>query len=258
MEFAAAVGALLLLLFVTLGVIATTKAVRAVGRGMERASAEVRRTVDTTALRARSARFGPVGELARTRLELRTSIDSTRKELAAARTGDASLEEAIGLLDRLHEHARVLDREMGALMDHEPDRARVAARLPELRERTAEIRHSADSLRFAAQDRARRHHADELDGLREQIALESGALRHWDPPQGAPTDGAPGVPPGGPVGGLAGGPAGGPVAAPGPGHGPVPGAAHGSGPGQPGGGLRPPRPGEGLGLRKDAPPHNAT
>ncbi|MBW1601059.1 hypothetical protein JJV70_02855 [Streptomyces sp. JJ66] len=186
MEFAAALGVLFLLLFVTLGVIATIKAVRAVGRGMERASTEVRRTIDTTALRARSAQFGPVGELARTRLELRNSVDSTRRELAAARDGDDALTEALGLLDRLHEHARVLDREMGALMDREPDRARIAVRLPELRERAAGIRQSADSLRFAAQDRARRHHADELDGLREQIAIESGALRHWDPPQDAP------------------------------------------------------------------------
>ncbi|WP_219091548.1 hypothetical protein [Streptomyces sp. JJ38] len=187
MEIAVAVGALIFLVLVTLGVIATTKAVRAVGRGVERASTEVRKTIDNTALRARSAQFGPAGELARTRLELRTSIESTRRELALGQPGDASLAEAVALLDRLHEHARGLDREMGALMDREPDRARIAARLPELRGRAEEIRQSADSLRFAAQDRARRHQAEELGSLREQIALESGALRHWEqPPAQAP------------------------------------------------------------------------
>ncbi|WP_431780310.1 hypothetical protein [Streptomyces chumphonensis] len=183
MEIAVAVVSLIFLALVVLGAIATVKAARAVRGGVQRTTTEVRRTIDTTALRARSAQFGPVGELARARLELRSSIDSTRRELTAARSGDSSLAEAAALLDRLHEHALGLDREMGALMDREPDRARIAAQLPELRSRAQEIRESADSLRFAAQDRARRHQGEELGTLRDQIAIESGALRHWDPPQ---------------------------------------------------------------------------
>ncbi|MEE1928412.1 hypothetical protein V1J52_09440 [Streptomyces sp. TRM 70351] len=183
MEVAAAVGALLLVLFVTFGVLFTVRTVRAVHRRVERAGQEVRRTIDTTTLRAKAVQPGPVGQLARTRLELRGSIDSTRRELDAAAPGDASLAEAAALLDRLHEHARGLDGEMGSLMDREPDRARVAARLPDLRERAEELRQSADSLRFAVQDRTRRHQTEELGALREQIALESGALRHWERPQ---------------------------------------------------------------------------
>ncbi|WP_340561568.1 hypothetical protein [Streptomyces sp. GSL17-111] len=191
MEIAVSVVSLIFLAFVVLGVIATVKAVRAVRSGVRRTTTEVRKTIDTTALRARSAQFGPVGELARARLELRSSIDSTRRELTAASPGDPSLAEAAALLDRLHEHARGLDREMGALMDREPDRARITAQLPELRSRAQEIRESADSLRFAARDRARRHHGEELGALRDQIAIESGALRHWDPPQQPLTEPAP-------------------------------------------------------------------
>ncbi|UGY91395.1 hypothetical protein [Streptomyces gobiensis] len=183
MEIAAVLVGLLFLLFVTLGVVAAVKAVRAVGRGVERAGLEVRRSIDGTALKAKSAQPGPVGQVARARLELRSSIDSTRRELAAAAVHDPSLSEAMGLLDRLHDHARVVDRELGALMDREPDKARIAARLPEVQERVAGIKQSADSLRHAAQDRAQRYDAEELAALREQIEIESGALRHWTPPQ---------------------------------------------------------------------------
>lgn len=184
MEFVIAVVALLFVLFVVLGVIAAVKTVRAVERGVERTGAQVRRTVEETALKARSAQPGPVGELARTRLELRSSIDGTRRALEAGVARDPSLSEALGLLDRLHDHARQLDGELRLLMEREPDRARVAQRLPEARERVARIRESADSLRFAAQDRAREHDAEGLAALRDQIEVESGALRHWERPDG--------------------------------------------------------------------------
>lgn len=166
----------------TLGVVATVKAARAVGRKVEQAGVEARRGIDDTVLKVKAAQPGPVGQLARTRLELRSSLDSARRELESAAVRDSSLAEALGLLDRLHDHARELDRELGALMTHEPDRARIATRLPEARAQMAAIKQSADSLRHAAQDRARRYDADGLDSLREQIAIESGALRHWTPP----------------------------------------------------------------------------
>jgi len=188
-EFVIGLLALLFVLFVTLGAIAAVKTARAVKRGVERAGGQVRRGVEETALRARSAQPGPVGELARVRLELRASIDGTRRALEAGVQRDPSLSEAVGLFDRLQEHARQLDGELRLLMEREPDRDRVAARLPEARERADRIRASADSLRFAAQDRARRHGEDELAALSEQIELEAGALRHWI----APEAGTPGI-----------------------------------------------------------------
>jgi hypothetical protein len=131
-----------------------------------------------------------VGELARQRLELRSSIDGTRRALESDVTRDPSLQEALGLLNRLHEHARQLDGEMRLLMDREPDKARARSLLPELRERVATIKESADSLRFAAQDRASRLDAEGLAPLREQIEIESGALRHWHGERPGPLQGA--------------------------------------------------------------------
>ena len=179
MEFVIGLLALLFVLFVTLGVIAAVRTVRAVKRGVDKAGDQVRRTVEDATLRARGAQSGPVGEMARLRLELRASIDSTRRALEAGAQHDPSLSEAVGLLDRLHDHARQLDGELRLLMEREPDRARVAARLPEARERAERIRASADSLRFAAQDRARRYDEDGLAALSEQIEIEAGALRRW-------------------------------------------------------------------------------
>ncbi|HWM38728.1 MAG TPA: hypothetical protein VNS49_16570 [Streptomyces sp.] len=178
-EVVIGVMALLFVLFVTFGVIAAVRVTRAVQRGVERTGTQVRRTVEETALRARSAQPGPVGELARKRLELRSSIDGTRRALESDVTRDPSLQEALGLLNRLHDHARQLDGELQLLMEREPDKGRTAALLPEVRERVARIKESADSLRFAAQDRARQHDVEGLGALREQIEIESGALRHW-------------------------------------------------------------------------------
>ncbi|MBB1243330.1 hypothetical protein GL263_07090 [Streptomyces durbertensis] len=181
MEIAGVVFALIMLFVMTFVVIAVVRAARAVGRGVERAGEQVRRGIDETSIRVRAAQPGAVGQAARLRLELRGSVDTARAELTASARQDSSLREALTLLDQLHDHARVLDRELGALTEREPDRVRIAERLPELRERAQEIRQSADALRFAAQDRARRHHSEGLAALREQIDIETGALRHWTP-----------------------------------------------------------------------------
>lgn len=203
MEYVIGVVALLFVMCVVLGVYLTVRTVRAVKSGVERTGAQVRRTVEETTLKAKSAQPGPVGELARLRLELRRSIDGTRAALEPAAAADPSLQEALGLLDRLHGHARQVDGELRLLMDREPDRARVAGQLPGARERVTHIRQSADSLRFAAQDRARSLDTDGLAALREQIDIESGALRGWqDAPRravGGTSDAA------GAAGGTAGG-----------------------------------------------------
>lgn len=89
-------------------------------------------------------------------------------------------------------HGHELDDELKRL-EAEPDRQRIAAVMPDLRERTAQITQAADSLRWAARDRARRFAEDDLSHLSAQIDVESGALRDWsrapadDLPHATPT-----------------------------------------------------------------------
>jgi hypothetical protein len=184
-ETAGLIVFLVFLIFASLAVVATVRTARAVKRrvrdGIERGSAQARRVVEDNRLRARSFSMpGTAGELARLRLGLRTSLDSTFRAVEEGRGKDASLGEAAGLLARLNDHARALDGEM-RLLEGEPDRARVQARLPDLAERAHRITHCADSLRWAAQDRARHFAADDLAALSREIDLESTALRHWPP-----------------------------------------------------------------------------
>ncbi|GGW28930.1 hypothetical protein AB0E64_09580 [Streptomyces caelestis] len=179
MEAVIAVFALLFVLFLGLGVYATVRVVGAAKRGVDRGITQARRTVEDHTLRAKSfAQPGTAGELAQLRLKLRTSMRATQDALHAAVAEDDSLKESLGLFERLSAHGHELDGELKRL-ESEPDRTALAERLPELRERTERITHSADSLRWAARDRVRRFADDDLDSLSAQIDLESGALRHW-------------------------------------------------------------------------------
>ncbi|WP_105974489.1 hypothetical protein [Streptomyces geranii] len=187
MEAAVAVVALLFLLFVVLGVYATVKVVGAAKRGVDRTITQARRTVEDTTLRAKSfAQLGPAGEVAQLRLKLRTSMRSTQDALHAGVAEDESLKESLGLFERLSAHGHELDAELKRL-ESEPDRTTLAARLPDLRERTDQITQAADSLRWAARDRAHRFANDDLDSLRTQIDVEAGALRHWTTAEPTPT-----------------------------------------------------------------------
>ncbi|GCB49483.1 hypothetical protein [Streptomyces sp. NL15-2K] len=179
MEAVIAVFALLFVLFVVLGAYATVKAVGAAKRGVDRTITQARRTVEDHTLRAKSfAQLGPAGEIAQLRLKLRTSMRATQDALHAGVGEDESLKESLGLFERLSAHGHELDAELRRL-ESEPDRATLAERLPSLRERTERITQSADSLRWAARDRARRFADDDLDSLSAQIDVEAGALRHW-------------------------------------------------------------------------------
>ncbi|MFE7840569.1 hypothetical protein ACFU53_32305 [Streptomyces sp. NPDC057474] len=174
-----AVLALLFVLFVVLGAYATVKAVGAAKRGVDRTITQAKRTVEDTTLRARSlAQPGPVGQLADLRLKLRTSMRATQEALQAGVGEDESLKESLALFEQLSKHGRELDDELRRL-EPEPDRSKLAQRLPALRERTERIIKSADSLRWAAHDRARKFAEDDLDTLSAQIDVEAGALRHW-------------------------------------------------------------------------------
>ncbi|WP_199551800.1 hypothetical protein [Streptomyces sp. N35] len=174
-----AVLAVLFVLFVALGVFVTVKVVKAAKRGVDRTITQARRHVEDSTLKARTlAQIGPAGELAQLRLKLRTSMRATQDALHAAVAEDASLQESVGLFERLSVHGWELDADLKRL-EREPDKARLGAQLPELKERTDRITSAADSLRFAAQDRARRFADDEFESLRAQIDVESGALRHW-------------------------------------------------------------------------------
>ncbi|MFF3498058.1 hypothetical protein [Streptomyces sp. NPDC003247] len=186
MEAVIAVVALLFVLFLALGAYATVKVVGAAKRGVDRTLTTARRTVEDHTLRAKSfAQPGPAGEIAQLRLTLRTSMRATQDALRAGVAEDASLKESLGLFQRLSAHGAELDGELKRL-ESEPDRAALAERLPSLRERTERITASADSLRWAARDRARRFADDDLDTLSAQIDVEAGALRHWTTPEPAP------------------------------------------------------------------------
>lgn len=188
MEAVILILVLLFVAFVVAGAYVTVKAVGAARRSVDRTVTQARRTVEDTALRAKSfGQPGVQGELAQLRLRLRTSMRATQEALQAGVPEDASLSESIGLFQRLSVHGHELDAELKQL-ERDPDRKRIAERLQELRDRTDSITHSADSLRWAARDRARRFADDDLSTLTSQIDVESGALRHWtvaEPPQGS-------------------------------------------------------------------------
>ncbi|MFJ2903120.1 SPOR domain-containing protein [Streptomyces sp. NPDC091279] len=179
MEAVIGVLGLLFVLFVVLGGYAVVKAVGAASRGVDRTITQARRTVEDHTLRAKSfAQPGAAGELAQLRLRLRTSMRATQDALHAGVAQDESLKESLGLFERLSAHGHELDDELRRL-ESEPDRVRLAERLPGLRERTVRVIDSADSLRWAALDRAQRFADDDLDSLSAQIDVEAGALRHW-------------------------------------------------------------------------------
>ncbi|MGW1796848.1 hypothetical protein ACWCQN_12765 [Streptomyces sp. NPDC001984] len=189
METVIAVFAVIFLLFVGLGAYATVKVIGAAKRGVDRTITQARRTVEDHTLRAKSfAQTGPAGEIAQLRLSLRTSMRATQDALHVGVAEDESLRESLGLFQRLSVHGHELDGELKRL-ESEPDRAALAALLPELRGRTERITKSADSLRWAARDRAHHLAADDLDSLSTQIHVETGALRHWqrtEPSQAPP------------------------------------------------------------------------
>ncbi|MFF4796889.1 hypothetical protein ACFY1U_00560 [Streptomyces sp. NPDC001351] len=187
MEAVIAVFALLFVLFLVLGAYATAKAVGAAKRGVDRTITQARRTVEDHTLRAKSfAQPGAAGELAQLRLKLRTSMRATQDALHAGAAEDESLKESLGLFERLNVHGQELDGDLKRL-EAEPDRTTLAERLPALRERTERIVQSADALRWAVRDRARRFADDDLDSLSAQIDVEAGALRHWTKAEPAST-----------------------------------------------------------------------
>ncbi|MGY5035020.1 hypothetical protein ACWC9U_30090 [Streptomyces sp. 900116325] len=179
MEAVILILGLLFVAFMALGVYVSVKVIGAAKRGVDRTITQARRTVEETTLRAKSyGQVGVAGELAQLRLSLRTSMRATQEALQAGVAEDASLSESLGLFERLSVHGRDLDDELKRL-EREPDRATVASLLPGLKQRTERITHSAQSLRWAARDRARQFADDDLAALNTQIDVEAGALRHW-------------------------------------------------------------------------------
>ncbi|MFB6892733.1 hypothetical protein ACFCX4_25855 [Kitasatospora sp. NPDC056327] len=169
-------------------VIGLVKAARAVGEKMERQEAKARRAVENVTLKAKTyTQTGPQGQISAVRLRLRTSLDGTRQVLEGAAAQDGQIGESLALLGRLDAHAAELDGELRTL-EREPDAGRVAAKLPELRERAERITHSAEAMRWAAQDRMHRFAEDELSRLSKECEDEAGALRHWDAAPGAASE----------------------------------------------------------------------
>lgn len=189
MEAVIAIVAVLFVLFVAVGTYAAVKVIAATKAGVERTVTQARRAVEDTTLRAkRYTAPGAVGELAQLRLSLRASMRATQEVLQAGAGEDASLAETLELFERLSVHGRELDDEL-ARLEREPERQAIERRLPDLRERVARVKHSADALRWAAQDRARQFADDELADLSRRIDLEAGALRHWTTEPAADAEG---------------------------------------------------------------------
>ncbi|MET7524378.1 hypothetical protein [Streptomyces sp900116325] len=179
MEAVILILGLLFVAFMALGVYVSVKVIGAAKRGVDRTITQARRTVEETTLRAKSyGQVGVAGELAQLRLSLRTSMRATQEALQTGVAEDASLSESLGLFQRLSVHGQELDDELKRL-EREPDRATVVSLLPGLKQRTERITHSAESLRWAARDRARQFADDDLAALNTQIDVEAGALRHW-------------------------------------------------------------------------------
>ena len=181
-----AVGVLLALVMLfgvgllTLAVVGAVKAAKAVAVKVERHETNARRAVENVTLKAKSyTKPGPQGRISATRLALRTSLDGTRLVLEAGLAEDGQLADSLQLLARLDAHAAELDGEL-RILEREPDAGRIAAKLPELRERAERITHSAETMRWAAQDRMQRFADDELTRLSQECESEAGALRHWD------------------------------------------------------------------------------
>ncbi|MFI8459430.1 hypothetical protein [Kitasatospora sp. NPDC085464] len=163
-----------------LAVVGTVKAAKAVGAKIEKHEANARRAVETVTLKAKTyTKVGPPAQIASVRLGLRTSLDGTRQVLEGGLAQDGQLGESLALLTRLDAHAAELDGEL-RMLEREPDTARIAAKLPELRERAERITRSAETMRWAAQDRMHRFADDELSRLSQECESEAGALRHWD------------------------------------------------------------------------------
>ncbi|MBV2153944.1 hypothetical protein [Kitasatospora sp. SUK 42] len=192
--FGVVVGLILLfgIAVLTLAVVGTVKAAKAVAAKVEKHEANARRAVETATLKAKTyTKVGPPAQIAAVRLKLRTSLDGTRQVLEGGLSQDGQLGEALALLTRLDAHAAELDGEL-RMLEREPDTARIAAKLPELRERSERIVHSAETMRWAAQDRMHRFAEDELSRLSQECESEAGALRHWDSSDASAT--APGAP----------------------------------------------------------------
>lgn len=186
MEAVILILGLLVVAFVALGIYVSVKVIGAASRGVDRTITQARRAVEDTTLRAKSyGQLGVAGELAQLRLSLRTSMRATQEALQTGVTEDASLSESLGLFQRLSVHGRELDDELKRL-EREPDKTTVTSLLPGLKERTGQITRSAESLRWAARDRARQFADDDLAALNVQIDVEAGALRHWTTEEPAP------------------------------------------------------------------------
>jgi hypothetical protein len=178
-----AVGVLFLFVvgLTALLVLATVKVGQAVSRKVEKHGALARRAVEDATLKVRSfGQSGPQGRIAALRLEVRSSLSRTRQVLERGVGADSQLTDTLNLVGRLEKHAAELDSEL-QMLEREPGAQRVEAKLPGLRERAERVVHAADTLRWAAQDRAQRFSDEELAWLGEECEREAGALRHWAP-----------------------------------------------------------------------------
>jgi hypothetical protein len=141
-------------------------------RGLHR---RVRAVGGRARLAARAYGVGPVSEVARLRREMGRSLAGARRALAAARAVHSPVGDAPSLLARLELAATSVDAEL-QMLEAQPDRLRIAARLPGPRSRAEAIRSSAAHL-VEGLLAAASHDGDELSLLQAACAVEAEALR---------------------------------------------------------------------------------
>ena len=191
MEAVIAVVALLFVLFVALGAYATVKVVGAAKRGVDRTITQARRTVEDHTLRARVLRPAGPGRGAGPAPAEAAHLDAGHPGGAAGGRGRGRVPQGV---PRPSSSASARTAASwttnSSAWSPSPTGPRSPSGCPTLRERTERVIKSADSLRWAARDRARRFADDDLDTLSAQIDVEAGALRHWttrNPPRCGPT-----------------------------------------------------------------------
>jgi len=145
---------------------------RAVVRRVRR---RVLRLRDRAQLTARAYGVGPSAEVARLRRDLERSLDGAGRALAAARAVGTPVGDVPSLLARLELAARSVDGELRVL-EAQPDRARVAAGLAEVRPRVVAITGSAAQLVDGVLAAAS-HDDAELSVLQAACEIEAEALR---------------------------------------------------------------------------------
>ena len=150
-------------------------------RGLHR---RARSAGDRARVLVRAHGLGPLAEVARVRREVARSLAGARRALDAAQAVRSPVGDVPSLLARLELAAHSVDAEL-RMLEAQPNRMRISARLPAVRSRAEAISSSAARLVDGLLAAAGRD-VDELSLLQASCAIEADALRAAARPFGRP------------------------------------------------------------------------